>query len=364
MVDRKWRGRWYEPGDEREILDLRGRVFVTKNIERANLETWRWQFNDNPAGKGIIRIAADGEEFAGQYAVMPTRFCIMGKEKTMALSCDTMVDPGYQRQGIFTDLAKDVYERAEADGIIAVWGFPNENSHHGFIKCLDWFDIAELPIYVRPLKAAPLAKMALKNKALGRLAGVAAGMLQPLFFSTPGDAGAEMKTLRIQREQSANSDYDELWERNKYKYKIIQIRDSMYLNWRYFCLAPDAYDLFSIRKSGALKGFIVLRRTEFFGVETGVLTEIFPADMTEESLVFAMDFIASYCLGKSCALLVSLCSQLKTQEYRKMDFIRIPKKFEPKKFNFGARCERDPELKALMRDLNNWYVTYGDTDLI
>jgi GNAT superfamily N-acetyltransferase len=69
------------------------------------------------------------------------------------LSLDTMVHPDFRGQGMFTKLAEDLYGRIANDGMPIVYGFPNAQSHGGFVKYLKWVDLVEpLPIFVRPLK--------------------------------------------------------------------------------------------------------------------------------------------------------------------------------------------------------------------
>jgi GNAT superfamily N-acetyltransferase len=363
-MDSKWRPKWYEAGDESGILDLRNKVFVTKNVERARMETWLWQFRDNPAGPGIIRFAMDDKVFAGQYAVIPTRFCIRGKETPAALSCDTMVNPDYQRLGIFTALARDVYRKALEMGIELVWGFPNENSHHGFKKNLQWFDIATLPTYVRPLRFTPLLQYFLKNRFAGSLAGTAAAMLQPFMFPVQKVVHDTTGDLKIEKVLHADAAFNGLWNANKAKYPILQVRDAAYVNWRYFGLEPDMYEVFVLRRGGAMEGFIVMRRAQFFGVDTAVVADIFPADLPAGDFSFAMEFCASHSLRNGCALMVFLCTALADERYRQCRFMRVPQRFEPKQFNFGARCEANPDLAKLAHDISNWYITFGDTDLV
>lgn len=363
--ERRWTGRWYESGDEHAILGLRNRVYITKNLERARIETWYWQFRDNPAGAGIIRLAVDGDIMAGQYAVIPTRFSVRGVETPAALSCDTMVSPDYQRQGIFTTLAKDVYDRTEDMGIHLVWGFPNENSHHGFTTKLQWFDIAGLPTYVRPLRLAPPFQYVLKNRAAGAVAGALASLAQPFLFAVKKKAPDTRGGLSIGKVARADAGFDELWQRNKDRFGVMQVRDAAYLNWRYFGQEPDiSYDLFAVRRDGALIGFIVLRRNIFFGVSTGVVADLFPADMPADVLDFALDYVASHSLNNGCALMVMLCTALPRDAYRRNHFFKVPDKISPKTFHFGARCEGPAELAVTARDFSNWYLTWGDTDLI
>jgi GNAT superfamily N-acetyltransferase len=149
MPDRVWITRRYQPGDEAQILAVRQATFG--DVDRARLlpEVWRWQFLDNPAGAGYIRLAEHDGKIVGQYAVIPARFRLGtdgGSEQVLAMSCDTMTHPAYQRQGMFVRLAQELYtELASQLGVTTVWGFPNSISRPGLNGKLGWFDIYEFP---------------------------------------------------------------------------------------------------------------------------------------------------------------------------------------------------------------------------
>ena len=114
-MKRTFQIRRYQEEDEEQILRLRERVFGDLDPVRMKTSTWRWQFRYNPAGEAFCALAEDHGRIIGQYAVIPTRFSVQGKETLFALSCDTMIHPDYRKQGIFTTLADEVYRFIESD---------------------------------------------------------------------------------------------------------------------------------------------------------------------------------------------------------------------------------------------------------
>jgi len=126
--------REYIPGDEQKILKLFNVVFGRK----LDLRFWNWRFIENPYGKGIIRLMFDKGKLVGQYAVIPTPLWVKDKVHKAAFSMTTMTHPDYWGRGIFTELASEAYSYCKQSGIKVVFGFPNENSYHGFTKKLGW----------------------------------------------------------------------------------------------------------------------------------------------------------------------------------------------------------------------------------
>src|SRR5262245_25021005 len=111
MAERLWTSRDSRPSDVDGILALRRACFGEADAARLQPAIWRWQFVDNPAGAGYVRLADHDGAVVGQYAAIPTRFQVNGNgaapgERTFAMSCDTMTHPGYQKQGIFVTLAQ------------------------------------------------------------------------------------------------------------------------------------------------------------------------------------------------------------------------------------------------------------------
>ncbi len=147
MTTRAWTARPITPDDRDGVLDLFRRVF---GEEDATPEWWDWKYLANPAGPAIGYVAEVGTRIVGQYAVFPRRFSGDGREMFMALSGDTMVHPEFRRQGMFVELARRTYETASSQGIDIVFGFPNANSHSGFISALGWTDdLPFAPLWVK-----------------------------------------------------------------------------------------------------------------------------------------------------------------------------------------------------------------------
>jgi GNAT superfamily N-acetyltransferase len=75
-------------------------------------------------------VAYDGKIPAASYVVFRQEL----QGYSAAQSGDTMTDPRYRNKGLFTTLAKRTFKKAKEEGIDFVFGFPNDNSLHGFEK--------------------------------------------------------------------------------------------------------------------------------------------------------------------------------------------------------------------------------------
>ena len=99
----------------------------------------------NPFGPPMVELAFDGDALVGHYALCPALSGVDGALVPSARSMATMTHPAYAGRGIFSELAERLYHRVFAEhGRALVWGFPNPNSHYGFVNKLGWRDLFSL----------------------------------------------------------------------------------------------------------------------------------------------------------------------------------------------------------------------------
>jgi hypothetical protein len=102
------------------------------------------------AYKGAIPIAF--------YGVIP---CFIQYENRIILSAqsaDTMTHPEHRYKNLFFNLANMCFDLCKQNSIDLIYGFPNQNSYHGFIK-LGWqmtemMDCFKIPVYINPFVKA------------------------------------------------------------------------------------------------------------------------------------------------------------------------------------------------------------------
>ena len=363
MPDRLWITRGYQPGDLAGILALRRVTFGEVDKERLLPEVWRWEFLDNPAGPGYQRLADHAGAIVGQYVVVPTRFHLAtrpGAENILAMSCDTMTHPAYRKQGMFVTLAQELYaELAERFGVTTVWGFPNANSHPGFVGKLGWFDIYEFPTWVKPIQSRHVIQRYVRSSALAGILGAVADRLYQLVAPKP----TPPRQCSIQEISGFDERFDALWTRHRSVARIVQIRDATYLRWRYLAAPAFEYRPFEVTVAGSLKGYVILRILTLFNLRFGAVVDLFPcpivdAEITREVLSFAQLYAAE----RDCAFLTALLPPAHASHLTRFGFVKVPEAMNLRKWYFGARCAGADE--PLLRDINNWYITYGDSDIV
>jgi hypothetical protein len=363
MSERLWKTRDGGPADMDAILALRRRAFGDVDPVKLRPDVWRWTFVDNPAGAGYIRLADHDGLVVGQYAAIPTRFRVGGAqatERTFAMSCDTMTDPDYQKQGIFVTLARELNAGiADRHGVTTVFGFPNDSSHPGFVGKLGWFDVHVFPLRVKPIQSRRMLQRYLGSRTLSAALGAVADRAYRVV--TP--RVREPRRCRIEPLARFDERFDALWARHAGLARVIQVRDRAFLDWRYFGVPHYEYRPFAVHVNGQLEGYFVVRVLELFDLPLAALVDLFPCplvddEVTREVLAFAQLRAAD----AGAAFLTALLPPAHARHLIRFGFLSVPDRLNPRRWYFGARCAASDE--PLLGDINNWYITYGDADVV
>jgi GNAT superfamily N-acetyltransferase len=323
---------------------------------------WQWLFKENPSGHGHIWLAegTKNKDIAGQYAITPTDFIIQGKKILGSQSLATMTHPDYRRQGIFTKLANKLYEDSKNRGVDLVYGFPNKNSSHGFLKYLDFFTLYQPKLFTRPMKFGPLLHSKLNNIAISKAAGSVLNLIYNLIFRRR--LPKHCADIQIKRVERFPEDVDRICRVYNRTFKNMAARSVQYLNWR-FCDRPDrSYQIFLAYRSNEICGYCVIGHTERDQIKIGLIMDIFtdPGDVSTLKLLIyhllnemenAGEALASCLLQPSSPILKTL---------KKFGFVFPLTRFPP----FILRVNSDNIKLSDINKLDDWHITFGDADFV
>ena len=356
-MTRNWHIRPYRDGDENQILKLRQSVFGDLDPVRLKESTWQWQFQNNPSSKTVCFLAESNGEIVGQYVTIPTRFSIHGKKTRVAFSCDTMIHPEYRRQGMFSALAREVYNHLETQcNINLVWGFPNDQSLPGFTGQLGWRMLPTIPLMVMPIRPLPMIFNALPllNKMLKSPPA-------PIETNTDIAFPTKIQGLHISPIEHFDEAFDALWQNHSTIAPVIQVRDRRYLQWRYISVPEFGYRPFAVLHDGRLLGYLVIRMMALKGQMFGVLVDVFPFPMESVLVIHEIfSFSRQYVKAHGGDFLTCLLPQREAGILKRAGFRRVPEIINPKPWRLGYRWVG----KGPSEDLDDWHVTYGDTDVV
>ena len=348
----------YNPGDEAAICALFEKVFGKPMGKTESLRHWQWEFLANPTGGLFVKLAWDNARLVGQYTASSLRVCADGKEIIAALSHDTMWAPEYSGSGIFLNTAQALYHEQAIAGHSFIYGFPNRNSIHGFIKNLKWQQIMPAPVHIRPVR---LTK-SVSSRLFGRAPFAGKNAIPTNISSLPFDSSGVYK---LRTETKFGSWVDELWQRCRQQHRLWVIRDQNYLNWRYVRKPENKYHIVSAWKDDKPVGYVVFVYADInFGNSVFVMD--FMADLNFHGVA---DVLIRYVIKAAQMYNCAFASVLLTPGskylwlFRRNLFLPLPEKMFPQPLYFGARCF-DPSIENLVNNPKAWSISWGDNDVL
>jgi GNAT superfamily N-acetyltransferase len=237
--------------DRRQVEALYRRIFGPDAAE-ANKLRWDWQYRLNPsvpADGPRIWVAREGTTVVGQYATMPVRLSVAGREIDASWGMDVMVAPERQRQGL-GDVLFRTWDRSTGASL----GLGLSDSSHRLFQKMAWPDVGPVPCFVKPLSRRALRRPNWPL-ALNRFVS---------YVTLPWvRLAARLKPL--QGEVSVIRHFDEsftrLWERLAPKFAFAVRRDAAYLNWKYIQAPHVRYSIAALVRDGEAAGYAVYRHT-------------------------------------------------------------------------------------------------------
>lgn len=309
----------FKTGDEKTILELFNLVFKKPMSEKY----WYWRFQNNPAGRNMIKLMWEGDQLVGHYAVSPIFMKVNDHKVLTALSMSTMTHPDFGGRGIFKDLSLSLYDHLENNlDVKSIWGFPNGNSHYGFIKNLEWKDITVMHTLTMNT-----------NK------------LFPILSSN------------ITVKEDFESHHVSILDQTMLRFKVKVDRNLEYLKWRYTNNPSNKYTIFEYNREG---------------VQQFLVTKLYPSQTKEGKQDI---FIMEYGLTNH-SLLPEFMQHLKHTYDDNIENVAIwcnlhdEKHIQLEKMGFilqGKQTFLSARYCNLgnddMSDYRNWYVSFGDSDV-
>jgi GNAT superfamily N-acetyltransferase len=332
-------------------------------VGRAGVEYWHWQYREPPAGFARTRVAVAGDRIVGHYAVIPVAMQVQGKPVCGTLSLDTMTHPDYQRQGILTTLAGEVYQELGRDDLPLTYGFPNENSVGALTKVLGWDYLCALPVYVKPLRPDAIAEAVLPSRTVAAVAKPLA-RLGTALVSRPSPRAPEA-AAHIRRLEQFDTRADGLWQTAYDPSTNALTRSARFLNWRYPRNPLRAYHILAYEEEGQLIAYAVLRCMNQFGLRGGMITDLVGRPGRQDALQGLLAAAEVYFQDQGMDLIACLMhgDRDTVRVLKRAGFLTAPRRTF-KQWHFCVRLNNESVDRKAAVDPNRWYVTFGDTDII
>jgi hypothetical protein len=359
-----WIARRYQSGDEERILQLRRLVFGEADAPRNTAEYWRWEYLDAPAGRATIWVGEAEGSIVGHYAIRPVRMQHGGEPVLGSISIDAMTHPHYRRESVFATLGQRAYADLAQDGPALTYIFPRKISMVGSIAKFDWKYLCALSVFVKPIDASTVVERFISGRAV--LAPVRAVSRLLLGMVYKGRRSRAEECCEVRWLKRFDGRIDRFWAQLAPRYPIAVVRDSTYLNWRYFDNPGRDYRTLVAEQSGDIISYVTLRCMEQFGLRGGMIVDLGALPGCEGALAVLLDRAEGFFGEEGVDVLACLVNgdERYVQLLRQQGFQPLPAKLGFKQWYFGYRLNSPALDGEVCADPSNWFLTFGDTDVV
>lgn len=284
-------------------------------------ETFREEFCNTVLGYSFHGLIVEQGRIVGSHSMVPVTYMADGKEVVWGVTGDTMVKKEYRNFLNILDLVETAEDYMKASGIDFIFGFPNDNAYPVFTKALSHVEIGRLDTYILPCRIGGIKP---RLKALNFLS---------MFFS---------RFLLLASRLNSGG--------RVHRYRIDKQREDFYANrLKWF---GGNYE--KVRSQGFT---FVYKVTVYEGIRTAFLLDL--DNVSKRNFNGSVRHI--FRKEKERIDAVIYVGRL---PFTSWSMIRVPRKFEPKRFYFTGRMlgkETDP---GLVMELGNWNVNLSCYDLI
>jgi hypothetical protein len=359
-----WIARPYRPGDEEGILQLRRLVFGEVDAPRNTVEYWRWEYVDAPAGRATIWVGEAEGSIVGHYAIRPVKMQHRGEPVLGSTSIDAMTHPHYRRESVFATLGQRAYAELAQDGPALTYIFPRKISMAGSIAKFDWKYLCALSVFVKPIDVNAVVERFISGRAI--LAPVRAVSRVLLGLVYKGRRRHPQERGEVRWLERFDDRVDRFWAQLAPRYPIAVVRDSSYLNWRYFDNPSRDYRALAAERGGDIISYAILRRMEQFGLRGGMIVDLGALPGCEGALAALLDRAEELFREEQMDVMACLVNgdERYVQLLRQRGFRPLPSRLGFKQWYFGYRINNPRLDEEVCADRSNWFLTFGDTDVV
>ena len=286
-----------------------------------SIDSFKKEYMNSALGYSFHSLMFLDGELVGAHNEIPVHYIINGEKVIFCFGTDVMIKEGFRN---FFNLAKLVSLSEKAlknDGIMFIFGFPNEKSYSVFNKAFKYRDIGCLNTYVLPYRIGGINP---KFKFLNPFSIVAAKLMSSLSVLR---TNKQSNSYLIDKDREAQAKYRFQWFGGKYN--IVSVED--------FCFVYK----------------IILKDN----IKTAFLLDL--NVVNPQNLVQAIKYII-----KKDSKNFDLLIYTGKLNFNAFPLIRVPKKLEPKKFKFHGKLIGSEQIDERIFSIENWNVNLLCYDLI
>jgi hypothetical protein len=269
--------RWYQEGDEEQIIELLEDVFngwPKFNLKCTKAEHWIWKFKDNPLKRNIVCLAEHNKRIIGFTGSINLQYRIGSKTYLGLADYDNAVHKDYQGRGIYSSLWDFWSTHPDSElSRVEISTTSNPKVIKKFLKSGALPFPKKISIFTKILDFRKAIKKPGIQGKINYLIGLA--VLSPINkLSNRSKRRKKTQNHSIIEIDKFTDEITPFIEKIYQKYDFIFERPVDYLNWRYCDIRGGDYKIWIARINGKIVGYIVCRVNSFGELLDGNIVDL------------------------------------------------------------------------------------------
>lgn len=342
----------YSPSDRDEVLAFRREMYgATSTYADPGYLRWMYEWaTDGDRSRGSMWLYRKDGKVEGQQGGLRVTVELRGRSYEAYWALDLVVNPRFQLRGIGAVLP----EVAFGENAITLGTEVSDAARRSFLRA-GWIDMGTLPLYVRPMSLARLARARGHRHAAAVLG--TAGDLTLRTADRALHAAVRLSGVRLEPVRAFDDRSDRLWSEVAVHYPVACRRDAEFLDWRFARFPAERYRMYYAFRGRELVGHLVLRSGRWNGLPAGFIVDFLCAPRWTGALMAAAlgefrgePLAAVYCLH---------LNPVSTRSLSALGFLR-----HDSGWRFMCRSHSlPPEAQAALSDPRSWFLTWADSNL-
>ncbi|MBK8816869.1 MAG: GNAT family N-acetyltransferase [Methylococcaceae bacterium] len=356
--------RVYLPGiDEALVVELRGQVWG-KDHPHTDSQFLQWILHATPLGDGTGILMSDNGTTVGFMGISPRLIVHDGKEYRAGHCMDLMVHPDFRSTLSSLRLVTECLETMKNLGYNCAYGFPNNNSYRLVTspRCgYKW--IFSPSLMVRPIGNDSVSEdlAAWLPRLFRKLAGQALTSACSVWAAC---AISKKPVGEVCLIDSFDARFDDFWLKSQKRSGISFKQDSAYLNWRFVGHPIYEYHKLAWLDGNEVKGYLITTKRELLGVPTTLIVDMLTINNDSGIIRELVKSALQVAIGDGSQLIATqlLSTSSNYKLLKKLGFISVPQKFNPKQFNFVLHDLGQDA--TILHNSQPWSFVWCDMDIV
>ncbi len=327
---------------------------MNRNLSKHSEEWYAWKYENCPSGSARCWLVKDENSgnFIGTGALFARKFSINYKQFYAGLVGDFAIDKNHRSLVPALKLQKHILVNSEKAGFDFIYGIPNELSVAVLLKA-GYVEMGKLERFVKLIRTEYKLKTYIKNLITLNIVSVLCNFI--LRFVSREEFIRRPVGYDIKIADSFDIEVDRLLEKAKIQFKNSSIKNSIFLNWRYYQTQENNFKImFLVFENKESVGYVVFSKKEriyyiedVFFVDDGKSLDLLISEFIRYARKQGIDSVSLNMFGNS----------------------RVKNKLA--KFGFILRetgnkvvvYSNNPLVKPHLLNRDNWFFLNGDNDV-